>query len=320
MQKVLITGITGFVGSHLADYLLSLGNMQIWGTIRHRSKLDNILHIQDKIKLRDCNVVDAISVMQIIKEIKPDVIHHLAAQSFVPTSWKAPQETLNTNIISTVNILEAVREYCKDCVVHIVGSSEEYGLVYKDELPITEGNTLRPLSPYGVSKVTQDLLAQQYCRSYGLRTRISRAFNHEGPRRGEVFVTSDFARQIIDIERGVKDTIKVGNLEAIRDFTDVRDVVKAYWLLVNKGENGIPYNIASGEGISIKELLSMFIKFSNIVDKVNLNIEGDINKMRPSDVPVLIGDSWLIHQLGWCPEITLEQTVKDILDYWRNKK
>ena len=257
--------------------------------------------------------------MQLIKEIKPDYIFHLAAQSFVPTSWKAPQETLQTNIISTVNILEAVREYCKDCVVMVAGSSEGYGKVYDSELPIKESNPLRPLSPYGVSKVAQDLLAQQYHKSYKLRVVISRAFNHEGPRRGEVFVTSDFAKQIVEIERGKRTILLVGNLDAIRDFTDVRDVVKGYWLLANKSVYGTPYNICSGAGTSIRELLRIFVNNANIDDKEYI-VREDADKMRPSDVPVLVGNCKLIIDLGWRPTIPLEQTVKDILDYWRNKK
>ncbi len=315
MEKVLITGISGFVGSHLADFLLTQ-NVEIYGTVRHRSPLDNILHIQDKIKLRDCNVIDTISVMQIVKEIKPDYIFHLAAQSFVPASWKAPQETLQTNIISTVNILEAVREYCSECVVHIAGSSEEYGMVFDYELPIKETNPLRPLSPYGVSKVAQDMLGQQYNRSYELKTVISRAHNHEGPRRGDVFVTSAFAKQLVDIERNKRSVLLVGNLDAIRDFTDVRDVVKAYWLLANKGKYGEVYNVSSGVGITMKELLDKFIQIS---EAQNYVIRVDENKLRPSDVPVLVGNCDKLKSLGWEREISLEQMIKDILNYWRSK-
>ena len=317
MKKVLITGISGFVGSHLADFLLTQ-DVEIYGTIRHRSNLENIQHIENKLHLLDCNITDAVSVMQVIKQVKPDVIHHLAAQSFVPTSWKAPQDTLNTNIISTVNILEAVREYVSECVVHICGSSEEYGKVFDNEIPIRESNPLRPLSPYGISKVTQDLLAQQYYRSYGLHTRISRAFNHEGPRRGKVFVTSDFASQIVEIEKGLRTVLLVGNLDSIRDFTDVRDVVKAYWLLVQKGKDGEPYNISSGIGITMHKLLKMFVDLSEIQYKEYVVKVGE-SKMRPSDVPTLIGYSSKIRELGWKPEIPLEKTIEDILSYWMNK-
>lgn len=316
MRKVLITGVSGFVGSHLADYLLTMEDIQVYGTIRHRSNWDNILHIKNKMKVIDCNIVDAISVMQVIKGIKPDYIFHLAAQSFVPTSWKAPQDTLQTNIIGTVNILEAVREYIPECKVLVIGSSEEYGKVYENEIPIRESNPLRPLSPYGVSKVTQDLLAQQYHKSYGLNVYISRAFNHEGPRRGEVFVTSDFAKQIVEIENDKRSIILVGNLDAIRDFTDVRDIVRAYWILVNKGVSGFPYNICSGEGTKIGDLLKMLISISEIFD---FTIVQDEDKMRPSDVPILIGECSAMHTLGWERNYSLNQTLTDILDYWRGR-
>src|SRR3989344_5672532 len=200
-MRALITGITGFVGSHLAEYLLSK-NIEVCGAVRWRSNKENINHIEDKIKLIETDIKDPYSVERLVKESKPDCIFHLAAQSFVPASIHAPQETLTTNIIGTVNVLEAVRRFNKNIKIQIAGSSEEYGLVYPDEVPIKETSPLRPMSPYAVSKVAEDLLGFQYFKTYGLHTIITRAFNHTGPRRGEVFVTSNLAKQIAEIEAG----------------------------------------------------------------------------------------------------------------------
>lgn len=312
--KVLITGISGFAGSHLAEYCLSKG-AKVFGTIRWRSRMENIDHIKDKLHLLDCDIRDASSVSSMLAEIRPDYIFHLAAQSFVPTSWKAPAETLTTNIIGEVNIFEAVRELKLNPRIQLACSSEEYGLVYENEIPIKETNPLRPLSPYGVSKVAQDLLGYQYHQSYEMHIVRTRAFNHEGPRRGEVFVISNFAKQIAMIEKGLcEPVIKVGNLEAYRDFTDVRDVAKAYWLALEKGEPGDVYNIASGKAVKIRDMLNMLLEMS----RVKVKIEQDSSRMRPSDVLILLGDSTKFREkTGWQPEIPFEKTLKDTLDYWR---
>ncbi|MFH1514807.1 MAG: GDP-mannose 4,6-dehydratase, partial [bacterium] len=223
-MRALITGLSGFVGSHLAEFLLE-NNFDVFGIIRWRSNRENIRSFEQKITLFEGDVRDLTSVKQVISDIKPDRIYHLAAQSFVPTSWTAPQETITSNIVGQLNVFEAVRETDLPVRILAVGSSEEYGLVYENEVPITEENQLRPLSPYGVSKVGQDLLGFQYHQSYGMHIVRSRAFNHTGPRRGEVFVTSNFCRQAVLIEKGKQEAvIKVGNLEAKRDFTDVRDM------------------------------------------------------------------------------------------------
>jgi len=315
--KVLITGITGFVGSHLADYLLSLGSIEIYGIERWRSRTENIEHIRDKIKLVGCDIRDSISVTETIGKIKPDKIFHLAAQSFVPSSWQAPQESLTTNIIGELNVFEAVRAVNINPVIQIAGSSEEYGLVLPDELPIKETNPLRPLSPYAVSKVGQDFLGYQYYKSYNMNIIRTRAFNHTGPRRGEVFASSNFAKQIVEIEKNKREPVVfVGNLDARRDFTDVRDVVRAYWLATEKCLPGEVYNISSGKALSIKEMLDLLLKIS----KVKVEIKQDSARMRPSDVSVLLGDNTkFCKQTGWKPEIPFEQTLKDLLEYWRGK-
>ena len=316
-MKVLITGITGFVGSHLADYLLEKDDIEVCGIARWRSQKENIKHLGDKIRLFECDIKDMTSVHEVVKSFKPDSIFHLAAQSFVPASWSAPTETISTNIIGEVNIFESVRDLELNTVIHIAGSSEEYGLVYPDEVPITEDNPLRPLSPYGVSKIAQDLLGYQYFRSYGMNIVRTRAFNHTGPRRGEVFVCSTFAKQIAEIEKGSKEAIlKVGNLEAQRDFTDVRDIVKAYWLAAEKCDAGEVYNICSGKPRTIQSMLDTLLSFTN----KKVEVTQDPSRMRPSDVPILKGDfSKFGKKTGWKPEIPFEQTLKDILNYWREK-
>ncbi|MBI2251435.1 MAG: GDP-mannose 4,6-dehydratase [Armatimonadetes bacterium] len=315
-MRVLITGITGFVGSYLAEYFLeNYPKNKIYGTLRWRSRLENIEHIKRKINLIECDLKDANSVSKMIEEVVPDYIFHLAAQSFVPTSWHAPTDTLTTNIVSQINIFEAVKKIDNHTKIQIAGSSEEYGLVLENELPIKETNPLRPLSPYGVSKVAQDLLGYQYFMSYKMSIVRTRAFNHTGPRRGEVFVESNFARQIVEIEKGYQEPIiKVGNLEAKRDYTDVRDIVRAYHLALEKGESGEIYNICSGKAYKINEVLELLLSHT----KIKIKIQEDPDRFRPSDVPVLLGDnSKFKKKTKWTATINFEQTLKDILAYWR---
>lgn len=324
-MKILITGITGFAGSHLADYLLAnFPQVELFGIKRWRSKTENVEHLKDKIKFYECDIKDAHNVSEVIEATQPDKIFHLAAQSYVPASWDSPVETLMINMAGQTNILEAVRkikskEKNYDPVILIAGSSEEYGLVFPNELPIKETNLLRPLSPYGVSKVCQDLLGFQYWHSYKIKVIRSRAFNHSGPRRGEVFVDSNFAQQIAKIEKGLlPPVIKVGNLEAKRDFTDVRDIVQAYWLATEKCQPGEAYNICSGKDFTIQEVLD---KLLSLAKNKDIKVEQDPARMRPSDVPLLSGDSSRFRELtGWSPKIDyLNQTLEDMLDYWRKQ-
>jgi GDP-4-dehydro-6-deoxy-D-mannose reductase len=290
MKKVLITGVTGFVGSHLADHLLALGGYEVHGLKRCRMR----------------ELVDA---------VRPDWIFHLAAQSYVPASWREPDATLTCNIRGQVNLFEAVLAAGLSCRIQIAGSSEEYGLVGPDEVPITEDNPLRPLSPYAVSKVTQDMLAWQYHRSHGLDVVRTRGFNHTGPRRGEVFVASDFARQVARIEAGLQEpVIRVGNLEASRDFTDVRDMVRAYRLALESGVGGEVYNICSGTAITIRDMLDRLLALS----PARIGVEQDPERMRPSDVMILLGSAARFRAVtGWSPEIPFARTLADLLDYWR---
>ncbi|HHV63434.1 MAG TPA: GDP-mannose 4,6-dehydratase [Firmicutes bacterium] len=315
MKKALITGITGFAGSHLAEYLLADGKTKVYGTFRWRSRTENVEHIMDRLTMVECDLCDASAVYRAISEIRPDVIFHLAAQSFVPTSWIAPYDTLMNNILGELNLFEAVRRAGIDPTIQIACSSEEYGLVFEDEVPIKETNPLRPQSPYAVSKIAQDFLGYQYYRSYGLRIIRTRAFNHTGPRRGEVFVTSNFAKQVAEIELGLREPILwVGNLEAKRDFTDVRDVVEAYSLAVEHGEPGEVYNIASGKAYTIRDVVDILLGMAG----VEIEVCQAPERLRPSDVPVLIGDSTRFRiKTGWQPRIPLDKTLADLLNYWR---
>lgn len=314
MKKALITGITGFVGSHLAELLLEAGVWEVYGTVRWRSKRENIEHLTE-VNLVECELRDSVSVEKMISQVQPDYIFHLAAQSFVPTSWNAPSDTLSNNILGQVNILEAVRRAGIKPRILVACSSEEYGLVMPSEIPITEENPLRPLSPYGVSKVAQDLLGYQYFKSYGMHIVRTRAFNHTGPRRGHVFVSSDFARQIAEIEKGLRPPfIFTGNLSAQRDFTDVRDIVKGYLMALDYGESGEVYQLCSGKALAISELLEILLSMTNVA----IEVRQDPARLRPSDVPVLLGSHAKFHeQTGWKPQIPLEQTMADLLNYWR---
>lgn len=316
LKKALITGITGFAGSHLAELLLQ-EKVEVHGIQRWRSKSDNINQIRDKIVFHEADLLDAHSLYKVIDEVRPSYIFHLAAQSYVQSSWASPSNTLEVNIIGTVHLFEAMIKSNLEIPIQIACSSEEYGKVLKDELPISENNPLRPLSPYAVSKLAMDYLGYQYFESYGLKVIRTRGFNHTGPRRGDVFSESTFAKQIAEIEKGQHEPIVyVGNLDAVRDYTDVRDMVKAYYIAVEKCEPGEAYNIASGKGWKIKDVLNLLLSMS----KVKIKIVPDKNRMRPSDVEVLIGDSSKFRKkTGWKPEIPFEKTMEDLLNYWREK-
>lgn len=318
-MKVLITGITGFAGSHLADYLLAEHpEVEVYGTYRWRSRMDNIEHLGQRLELVECELRDPSSVRWALERARPDAIFHLAAQSFVPSSWSAPGDTVLSNLSGQINLFEAVRALGLDPTIQIACSSEQYGLVLPDEVPIKETNPLRPLSPYAVSKVGQDFLGYQYFQSFGLKVIRTRGFNHTGPRRGDVFVTSNFARQIARIELALAPpVIRVGNLDAVRDFTDVRDMVRAYWLAVTRARPGEAYNIATGVGITIRELLERLIALA----QVEVTIETDPTRLRPSDVEILIGDSSKFRaDTGWEPRVPFEQTLSDTLDFWRERE
>jgi len=338
--KVLVTGITGFAGSHLAEYLLTLDGVEVYGACRWRSRLDNLsdlaragrlntvveenissaetLHRLARPKAANLihgDISDPTSMRRLLESVRPDRIFHLAAQSFVPASWNAPAETFHINTIGQINLFEAILSAGLSPLVHIAGSSEEYGLVYENEVPMKETNPLRPLSPYAVSKVAQELLAWQYFRSYGLKAVVTRGFNHTGPRRGEVFVTSTVAKQIAQIEKGYRPPILyIGDTGSKRDWTDVRDVVRGYWLALEKGVPGEVYNLGSGSTRTIQEMMDIQLSMS----EVKIEVRQDPARLRPSDVRILWSDiSKFQRQTGWQPTIPFTKTMQDLLDYWR---
>src|SRR6266446_1988458 len=340
--RVLITGITGFAGSHLAEYILAEHpDVAIFGTYRWRSRMENLdtlmaMGVLDviegryssgagqadqarkgRVTLLHCELTDAGAVEKLIAATRPDRIFHLAAQSFVQSSFDEPSATMRINIESQLNILEAIRRHDTKIRVHIAGSSEEYGLVHPDEVPMKETNPLRPLSPYAVSKVAQDKLAYQYFKSYGLHVVVTRGFNHTGPRHGHVFVDSTFAIQIAEIEAGFHPpVIYHGDLTSKRDLSDVRDIVRAYWLALEKAEPGESYNVGSGRTHTIREMLDVLVAYS----KVKIRTEEDPARLRPSDVPILWADPTKFRAAtGWEPKIPFDQTLRDVLDYWRER-
>jgi len=321
INKVLITGITGFVGSHLADYILAnFPEVQILGLARWRSPTDNIRHVLDKITLEYGDLSDLPSLKIVLSRQKPDVIFHLAAQSYVPFSFSSPIVTLNTNIIGTCHLLEAVKELKfsseYDPIIHICSSSEVYGQVKENEVPIRESNPFRPSSPYAVSKVGEDMLAFQYWLSWKIKTIRTRMFTHTGPRRGEVFASSTFAKQLASIEAGLAPpVVKVGNLDSVRTFLDARDAVKAYWLLVNKCPPGEVYNIGGVETMTVGDMLNRLLRLSKVK---NITVEVDPSRLRPSDVTLQIPciDKF-VAATGWKPETKFDKTLEDLLNYWR---
>jgi GDP-4-dehydro-6-deoxy-D-mannose reductase len=313
--QTLITGISGFVGSHLAEYLLEHTDWQVAGTVYGPE--DNIEHLRDKLELYPAELSELETVTSIIERAKPDYIFHLAAQPLPSLSHQDPWFTLENNIRLQLNILEAVVRLGSRARILVVGSSEEYGLVQPDELPIQETNPLRPTSPYAVSKIAQDMLGLQYHLSHKLFTVRVRPFNHIGPRQRLGFVAPDFARQIAEAEAGFKEPIiQVGNLEPQRDFSDVRDVVQGYHAALTEGEPGEVYNLGSERARSIGELLDGLLSMAS----VSLKVEQDPARLRPADVPVMISDcSRLRARTGWRTTISFEKSLRDVLDYWRKR-
>ena len=317
-MKILISGITGFVGSHLAEYILSLEEgHEIHGFCRWRSPKDNLEKIYNKVILHDADLVDLSSLTRLIKTVNPAVIFHLAAQSYVLTSFNSPIQTLLSNVIGTANLLESVRILEINPVIHICSSSEVYGQVSDADVPIKETCPFKPASPYAVSKVGEDMLAYQYWASYGIKTIRTRMFTHTGPRRGDVFAMSFFAKQVAAGELGlVEPVVKVGNLNSVRTFCDVRDAVRAYWILVNKCKAGEVYNIGGNRTMTIGQALEILLSFS----QKKFEVRVDPRLLRPSDVTLQIPciDKFC-NETGWKPQIPWEKTLQDILSYWREE-
>lgn len=317
MKKILITGITGFAGSWLAQYLSSQEKTEIIGTYLNSKTHRNVANLENRIRLVQCNLLKKENVEQLIKEEKPDAVYHLAAIASPALSFKEPESVLTNNIASELYVFEALRSAeLTGTKILIVSSADVYGKVEPADLPIDEETKMQPTNPYAVSKIAQDYLALQYFLSYSMPIIRIRPFNHIGPRQSADFVVSSFARQIAEIEKGKKEAIlSVGNLDTRRDFTDVRDMACAYSLALEKGVPGAVYNIGTDKSQTIKETLLTLLSFS----KIDIAIQEDDQLIRPTDTQELLCDSTKFRKkTGWQPEIPIEQTLKDTLDYWRS--
>lgn len=317
MKKALITGITGFAGSYLAEYLVSSGQYNVSGTYLFEESLVNVDKIKNKLALIKADLSSQKKVFDMVRETAPEIIFHLAALTSPADSFKNPTVTLTNNISLQINLLEAVKKFnLLNTKILIVSSADIYGLVKRENLPIDEEAPLMPTSPYSVSKIAQDFLGLTYFLSYKLKIIRVRPFNHIGPRQSPHFVVSSFAKQIAEIEKNKREAVlRVGNLDAKRDFTNVKDMVRAYSLAVEKGKDGEAYNIGTGTSYKISEILEKLVGMSS----TKIKIERDENLFRPNDNPELICDNRKFIQLtGWKPTISIDATLKDTLDYWRN--
>jgi GDP-4-dehydro-6-deoxy-D-mannose reductase len=311
VKKCLVTGCSGFIGSHLADFLIDKALAVVGTTFEDASTVD---HIRGKATLVDCDFRDKDNVIEVVRQANPDYVFHLAAQSLVLPSWEDAENTFKANILGTLYLLEAIKNQGMNPAIVIACSSAEYGLTSRDEIPIKESKEFRPVSPYGVSKIGTDYLAYLYWKVHSMHIIRIRPFNVTGPRK--LFdATSDFARGIAEIERGHKQSLQVGNLESVRDILDIRDAVRAIWLLAERGIPGEAYNICSGKGYRIAQVLEQLISLA----KVKIDVRRSSDKLRPLDESVYIGDNSKLRGLGWKPQIPLEQTLRDTLDYWRSK-
>ncbi len=317
-MRALITGVTGFVGAHLTEYLLSARpDAELFGLRRWSSSSDEVAGLANVVRMVDGDLLDAPSLLRALQASRPEVIFHLAASSSVASSWDTPTEMMQVNVLGTLHLLEAMRQLDLDATVVLACSAESYGEVAPASLPIDEDQPFRPVSPYAVSKAAVDMLAYQYYQTFRLRTVRLRLFNHCGPRQSDRFVISALARQIAEIEAEVRPPeLHVGNLEARRDFVDVRDVARAYLLAATHGQPGEAYNVASGKGRSIREVLDHLLTLTDTV----IDIVFDPARLRPAEIQALVGDGSRFHRTtGWEPTIPFEQTLFDVLSYWRRR-
>ena len=324
--RVLITGITGMVGSHLADFLLEKTDWDIVGMCRWRSPLDNLANIAwrintgERVSLLYGDLRDTMSIQNVVAQAKPDYVFHLAAQSFPRTSFDSPLDTMDTNVQGTVRVLDALKQHASKAVIHVCASSEVFGRVPKEKLPIDEECTFHPASPYAISKVGTDLVGRFYAEAYGMTVMTTRMFTHTGPRRGDVFAESTFAKQIAMIEHNlIPPVVKVGNLQSLRTIADVRDAVRAYYLLVTVDPiPGAYYNIGGSHSCTVKDVLDTLLSFSPC--RNDIRVEVDPDRLRPIDADLQVPNTAKFHaHTGWQPEIPYEQTLRDLLDYWRGR-
>lgn len=314
-MRALVTGINGFAGSHLADYLLTQPEIELFGGVY--GDCENIVQLDKRATFIAGDLTDPAFAEALLSKTAPDRIYHLAGQAFPPASWQDPWATIDINVRSQVNLLQSAVRLQSRARILVIGSMEEYGRVAPDALPVTESTPFRPDSPYGVSKIAQDLLGLQYFLSHYLHVVRVRPANHIGPRQNEQFVTSNFAKQIAEIEAGRREPVlRVGNLGAERDFTDVRDMVRAYFLALERGIAGEVYNIGHGRAWSIHAVLDMLL----LQTCAKIRVEQDPARLRPSDTPALYSNPSKFHaQTGWEPTVPLETSLRDILDYWRER-
>jgi len=324
--RALITGITGMVGSHLAEFLLERTEWDIVGMCRWRSPLDNLANIAwrintgERVSLLYGDLRDTMSIQNVVAQAKPDYVFHLAAQSFPRTSFDSPLDTMDTNVQGTVRVLDALKQHASKAVIHVCASSEVFGRVPKEKLPIDEECTFHPASPYAISKVGTDLVGRFYAEAYGMTVMTTRMFTHTGPRRGDVFAESTFAKQIAMIEHNlIPPVVKVGNLQSLRTIADVRDAVRAYYLLVTVDPiPGAYYNIGGSHSCTVKDVLDTLLSFSPC--RNDIRVEVDPDRLRPIDADLQVHNTAKFHaHTGWQPEIPYEQTLRDLLDYWRGR-
>ncbi|MBQ3517517.1 MAG: GDP-mannose 4,6-dehydratase [Lachnospiraceae bacterium] len=311
MKKGLVIGAAGFVGNYLIEEMYANG-MEVYATKLSHEQLEN-----PHAKIYDLDIMDKDAVVALLFEVRPDYIFHLAAQSSVGYAWKNPGLTVDVNIKGSLNVMDAIRELFYKPRVLLIGSGEEYGHIKPGETPIAEDNRLRPGNIYAATKACQNMIGNIYSKAYDMELMMVRAFNHIGPGQAPAFVVSDFCKQVAEIEKGLREPVMmVGNLAARRDFTDVRDVVKAYVKLVQAGLSGETYNVGSGNAQEIRQILDTIISMSD----AKISVEIDPNKIRPVDVPIIEADITKINELtGWKPEISIEQTIRETLDYWRER-
>lgn len=316
-MRVLITGITGPVGSFLADHLLTIPGLELHAFKRWRSDPRPIAHLLGRVVIHEGDIEDPFAVDRAVAAVAPERVFHLAAQSYPSASWEAPIHTMRVNVEGTLNLLEAVRRHAPTARVHIAGTSAQYGAVRPDEVPIAEEHPLRPASPYGVSKVAAELSGLQYHDNFGLHVIVTRSFNHVGPRQGDRCSIQTFCQQMAAAEVGRQPpVIHVGNLEARRDFTHTRDVARALWLLIERGAPGQVYNLCSGHATRIGDIVQMVVARG----RVPVEVRVDPARLRPSDEPILQGDNARLRAAtGWEPTIGVEQIVEELLDYWRHQ-
>lgn len=314
-MRALITGINGFVGGHLADYVLATGDWEVWGVGRQRALKRR--ELCDRVTYISADLEQPAAAEKVLAHSQPAYIFHLAGQAFVPQSFEDPERTLSTNMFAALHLFKGLLALKLDATVLVAGSNEEYGRVRPQDIPINEDTPLQPVSPYAVSKIAQDYLALQYHLSHGLKTIRVRPFNHIGPGQDERFAVASFAQQIARIEVGAQEPIlRVGNLTAQRDFTDVRDMVRAYALAVLRGTPGAVYNIGSGRAVSMRDILDMLLRTS----EHHITVQSDPARMRPADVPLVVCDNRRFQEAtGWQPHISLEQTIHDLLAYYRQR-